>query len=143
MTRTCSRHLVVVAALALPPLLGACSLCQQQREQQAQAIEPVLAAAGFDVWMADTPEKLTHLKQMPAMRLVPQRQGGKLYYGFADPYVCKCLYVGTAEDYAQYQKLKGQQAVANTETSAHLLEADAEGQFDLGESYWGPFGPFE
>lgn len=124
-------------------LLGACSLLGPSPQQQAQAIEPLLAAAGFDMAVADTPEKLEHLQQLPAMRLVPHRRNGKLYYGFADPEVCKCLYVGNAEDYARYQKLKGQQELAGTERRAHLLDADAETDYDLPYAYWGPFGPFE
>ena len=132
-----------VAVLAGGLLLGACSLFGPSVQEQAQATEPLLAAAGFDIAVADTPEKLAHLQQLPAMRLVPHRQDGKLYYGFADPEVCKCLYVGTAEDYARYQKLKGQQAVADAERRAHNLDAGAETEYDMQDSYWGPFGPFE
>ncbi len=63
---------------------------------------------------------LMTLKELPAMRLVPHRQDGTVYYGFADPHVCKCLYVGDADDYARYQKLEGEQAVADSERRARL-----------------------
>lgn len=131
------------AALLGGLLLGACTLFRPGVQQQAQSIEPMLAAAGFDISVADTPEKLDHLEQLPAMRLVPHRQNGKLYYGFADPYVCKCLYVGDAAAYARYQKLKGQQAIADAEHRAQRLDADAETEYDMEDAYWGPFGPFE
>jgi len=134
---------LVFGALALPLLIGACSLFRPSVQEQAQAIEPLLATAGFDLSVADTPEKLAHLEELPAMRIVPHRRNGQMYYGFADPYVCKCLYVGNADDYARYQKLKGQQAVADSEQRARMLDADAGTEYDMEDDYWGPFGPFE
>ncbi len=63
--------------------------------------EQQLAAAGFEKKVADTPAKLAHLGTLtPARKLVPHRRDGRLYYVYADPVVCNCLYVGTA---AQYQ----------------------------------------
>ena len=63
--------------------------------------EQVLAAAGFEKKVADTPAKVAHLETLtPARRLVAHRDDGRLYYIYADPEQCKCLYVGTA---AQYQ----------------------------------------
>lgn len=138
-----ARRLLGLGGLALPALLGACTLFRPNVHEQAQTIEPMLAAAGFDVSVADTPAKLDHLEELPAMRLVPHRQGGTLYYGFADPYVCKCLYVGDADDYARYQKLKGEQAVADSERRARLVDADTETAHDMDDAFWGPFGPFE
>jgi len=63
--------------------------------------EQQLAAAGFEKKVADTPAKLAHLGTLtPARKLVSHRRDGRLYYVYADPVVCNCLYVGTA---AQYQ----------------------------------------
>jgi hypothetical protein len=63
--------------------------------------EQLLAAAGFQKKVADSPAKLAHLETLtPARKLVVHQRDGQLYYVYADPETCKCLYVGTA---AQYQ----------------------------------------
>jgi len=65
------------------------------------ATEQLLASAGFQKKVADSPEKLAHLETLtPVRKLVAHRRDGNLHYVYADPETCKCLYVGTA---AQYQ----------------------------------------
>src|SRR2546425_8354043 len=65
-------------------------------EWQTRTTEQLLATEGFQ-------KKLAHLETlMPARRLVARRTSGRLYYVYADPAVCKCLYVGTA---TQYQRV--------------------------------------
>jgi hypothetical protein len=69
-------------------------------EWGTQTTEQLLAAAGFEKKVADTPAKLAHLGTLtPARKLVTHRQDGRLYYVYADPVVCGCLYVGTAAEY--------------------------------------------
>jgi hypothetical protein len=82
---------------------------------QTATTEHILAAAGFRKKIADTPEKLAHLETLtPARRLVAHPRDGQLYYVYADPVVCKCLYVGTAAQYqlALEKRLKDDQLVA-------------------------------
>jgi hypothetical protein len=82
-------------------------------EWETQVTEQLLLAAGFDKKVADTPEKLAHLETLtPARRIVARPRDGQLYYVYADPAVCKCLYVGTAEDY--------QRALAERQESEQL-----------------------
>ena len=70
-------------------------------EWQTRTTEQLLATEGFQKKVADTPEKLAHLETLtPARKLVARQRNGETYYVYADPAVCKCLYVGTA---AQYQ----------------------------------------
>jgi hypothetical protein len=58
--------------------------------------EQLLTGAGFQKKVADTPEKLAHLDTLtPARRLVAHQGDDKLYYVYADPAMCECLYVGT------------------------------------------------
>jgi len=72
-------------------------------EWSTQSTEQLLAAAGFQKKVADTPAKLAHLGTVtPAQKLVTHRRDGRIYYVYADPVVCHCLYVGTA---AQYQTM--------------------------------------
>ena len=70
-------------------------------EWNTMTTEQLLTAAGFQKKVADTPAKLAHLGTLtPTRKLVTHRRDGRLYYFYADPVVCNCLYVGTA---AQYQ----------------------------------------
>lgn len=64
--------------------------------------EQLLAAVGFQMKLADTPEKLANLRTLtPRRTLIPQAQDDRVYYIYADPDLCECLYVGTS---AQYQR---------------------------------------
>jgi hypothetical protein len=64
--------------------------------------EQLLAAAGFEMKIADTPEKLANLSTLtPRRTLIPQERNNQLYYVYADPDLCKCLYVGTSTQYEQ------------------------------------------
>jgi hypothetical protein len=72
-------------------------------EWQTRTTEQLLTSEGFEKKIADTPQKLAHLETLtPARKLVARRRDGQIYYVYADPAVCKCLYVGTA---AQYQRV--------------------------------------
>jgi hypothetical protein len=80
-----------------------------------ETTEQLLAAAGFDQKLADTPEKLANLEMLtPARKLAPQVRDGRLYYVYADPDLCKCLFVGSA---AQYQQAR-QKQLANDQLIA-------------------------
>src|SRR5436309_886371 len=81
-------------------------------------MEQLLTAAGFDKKVADTPERLAHLERLtPARKLVAHRRDGKLYYVYADPEMCKCLYVGTATQYriALEKRMANEELVAMQE----------------------------
>ena len=80
-----------------------------------ETTEQLLAAAGFEQKLADSPEKLANLQRLtPARKLVPQERNGQLYYVYADPALCKCMFVGTAAQYerARRQELANDQLVA-------------------------------
>jgi hypothetical protein len=138
--RITGRRGAALAAAAMA-LLAGCSLFKETPQEKAQSIEPLLSAAGFRMKLADTQEKLAHLQRLPALQLVPHQQGGKLYYGFADPYVCKCMYVGNEAAYQEYQKLALQKQIANEQQSAAMMNEDAAADWSMG-GFWGPFGPF-
>ena len=97
------------------------------------ATEQLLAGAGFQKKVADSPAKLAHLRTLtPARKLVTHRREDQLYYVYADPDTCKCLYVGTA---AQYQL-----ALANRLERDHL-EAMQE-HFDDDAVIWTLWAPW-
>jgi hypothetical protein len=102
-------------------------------EWETQTTQQWLAAAGFDKKVADTPEKLAHLETLtPARKLVAHSRNGQLYYVYADPAVCKCLYVGTA---AQYQLL------LDKRLENEQLRAGQE-QLEDGGILWGLWAPW-
>ena len=92
----------LVLALALALLMGGCAA---MRQEEAQKTDDLLAAAGFKVRPADTPEKLAHLKAMQPLKVSMRTKDGRVIYSYADPYSCICVYVGGPEEYAQYQRL--------------------------------------
>ena len=91
-----SRHL---AAAVIVAGMHAGSVSSQQHT----AANNLFTAAGFVIRYADTPEKLEHLRKLPPDKLVTRSRNGKKYYVYADPTICQCAYVGTAEAYREYQ----------------------------------------
>jgi hypothetical protein len=121
-------------------------------QQQAEQIEPMLSAAGFRMLPADTPER-----QQKLASLVPYQvnyyvgKTGNLHYYMADPDNCKCMYIGTEENYQKYEQMKlGEQFQAKEgEISRENLEAQQMEDMDMQEeefnpyglNLWGPMGP--
>ncbi len=95
--------------------------------------EQFLAAAGFQKMVADSPAKAAHLEGLtPARRMVAHRRDGRLYYLYADPEVCKCLYVGTAEQY--------QLALEKRRESDELVAMQEHLDYDTGTwDLWAPW----
>ncbi|HWJ41708.1 MAG TPA: hypothetical protein VNT29_11255 [Candidatus Limnocylindrales bacterium] len=112
-------------------------------EQQAEQVEPMLSAAGFRMLPADTPQR-----QQQLASLVPfdvnyyVGKTGTLHYYMADPDYCKCMYIGTEENYQQYEKLKlNQQFQAKEgELSRENLEAIQMQEMDEQQEMFNPYG---
>ncbi|MGH7877997.1 MAG: hypothetical protein ACREQD_00720 [Candidatus Binataceae bacterium] len=99
--------------------------CAETPTERANRIEPILAAAGFRLHPADTPERADDLKWRPALKVRYSMRNGKVYYWFADPVACQCLYVGSPEDYQKYEALRLQQQTVEREESAAAMNEDA------------------
>lgn len=127
--------------LQIGALLGSLMLlagCQAIEEEEAQTTEQLLAAAGFQMKVADTPERLAHLKTLTQLQLVPHDRDGQVNYVFADAEGCKCLYVGNESEYDAYQKLAVQQRIADEKREAAAENMDAAMDWGM----WGPWGPY-
>jgi hypothetical protein len=96
----------VLLILAASVSLTGCATLQRS---WAGNTEQLLAAAGFKMQLADTPEQQQQLAAMPAYRLSNQPKGDSVEYAYADPTTCKCVYVGGPKEYAAYQRLMTQQ----------------------------------
>ncbi len=93
--------------------------------QQAKSTENLLAAAGFDVRYADTPEKLAHLKQLTQRKLVEHTKDGQPAYVYADAMGCKCVYAGNEKDYQEYKKLAFTQQITDEQLMSAQMNQDA------------------
>jgi hypothetical protein len=72
------------------------------RQKEAADTGRLLTAAGFQQRLADSPERLAHLRTMSPLKLVARNKAGQVIYTFADPERCRCLYVGGAKEYGRF-----------------------------------------
>ncbi len=79
--------------------------CATMPRGETRSVEQMLTAAGFQMKVADTPEKAADLRTFPTRKMTVQRRGAASYYIYADPDLCNCLYVGTEPQYQEYQRL--------------------------------------
>jgi hypothetical protein len=113
--------------------------CAAMRRDEALQAERTLAAAGFQMKFADTPDKLAKLEGIkPQRQLVPQPYDGQTRFVYADAEYCKCLYAGTPKAYERYQRLAVQQSLAQDQLAA--AEANEAASMDWG--MWGGWGPW-
>jgi len=131
------RRLAIVLAPAL--LVAVCA----SEQAQVQQTEQMLAAAGFQMQPADTPQRQAQLMATPPHQLLTQtlRVGGKTTpgYVYADPDGCHCVYLGTPQAFQAYQQLALQQRIANEQLQAAEMQEDAAFDWGMwGPGYWGP-----
>jgi len=103
----------------------------------------MLSAAGFRMLPADTPDRQKQLESLlPMQVLYYVGKTGTLHYYMADPFYCKCMYIGSEQNYQKYERLKlNQQLVAKEgEVSRQDLEAQQMEDMDLQEEMFNPYG---
>jgi hypothetical protein len=71
---------------------------------QVQNKEDMLAAAGFTVVPANTPQRQASIKSMPPHKFVQQVRNNAVLFTYADPTICDCLYVGNQAAYDRYRQ---------------------------------------
>ena len=91
------------ASIVFAVILAACAAGVGTAPAQQPAPNNLFTAAGFTVQYANTPEKHAILRRLPPDKLVTRKRGGKTYYVYADPSICRCVYVGTPAAYRAYQ----------------------------------------
>jgi hypothetical protein len=130
-----SRHLVrYCTAIALLLAIHGITGC---RTQIIQDKEDSLAAAGFILRPANTPERIAMLKRLPPNRFLRREKGDVVHYVYADPLVCSCLYVGTQQAYSQYLRDRQQKEIADQQQLTAEEYSDAAWNWGA----WGPWGP--
>lgn len=129
--REMTRYVVAVVLIAV--LAG----CAAMRQERARDKENMLAAAGFQMKPADTPNRVAHLQTLTPLKLLPYtRSDGKLLYVYADPKGCNCLYVGDETAYQRFRALQQQQKVAQEQMVTAQMNADAAMNWGLWGPYW-------
>ena len=121
----------VIFAVVIPSVLAGCA---SMRDRDAIQTERVLAASGFRIKLADTPEKLAHLEALPQRKLTPHPKDGGVWYVYADAVACKCLYAGSEEAYQRYQEMSLQREISREQVQT--AEMDEQTSMDWG--VWGP-----
>jgi hypothetical protein len=133
--RVISTRSIVVTKLtafgALAILLLAAAGCASPQQQVAEK-EDLLAAAGFQVRIADTPQRLAAMKRLPPNRFVTRVANGQPIYQYADPLVCRCVYFGTQQNWAAYrQEVLAKQLADEAQMTAMMNQESWD---------WGPWG---
>jgi hypothetical protein len=126
-----------IAAIAASMMgLTALTACQTAEERVARQSDN-LAAAGFLVKPANTPERQAMLTRLPPHKFVSEINGDDVRYVLADPLVCGCLYVGTQQNYNQYKRDQQQRHLADDQAMAAQMYQDSAWNWGA----WGPWGP--
>jgi hypothetical protein len=116
----------VKAALVSLAVCGVVSACSQVQNK-----EDMLAAAGFTVVPANTPQRQAALARLPPHKFSRQTRNNTLLFVYPDPTICDCLYVGNQAAYDQYRANVFQKQLADEqEMTAQIYQMD-----------WGPWGP--
>ena len=109
-----------LVSLMLGLALGAA--CQSQR-QAVTTREDQLAAAGFVVRPANTPERQAMLKRLPPNHFVQRTHGDTVHYVYADPLVCK--------DYSRIDSFNGK--IARTDAAHDRFNSDNFSRYPGGD----------
>jgi hypothetical protein len=126
--------LVTVLVVAL----AGCAVVQEVKKSEATDTEQLLAAAGFKMRLADTPQKLAHLQTLTQRKIISHQRGDKVFYVYADALACKCLYVGNQAAYQRYQQLLVERQIAVQQRMTAEMNMDAAMNWDM----WGPWDPW-
>ena len=111
--------------LTVGAALSACAM-------QVQNKEDMLAAAGFTLVPANTPQRQASLKTLPPHKFIHQVRNNVVLFVYADPTICDCMYVGNQAAYDRYRANVFQRQIANEqEMTAQMNEM----------SCWGGWGP--
>ncbi len=94
--------------------------------------EKLLETAGFKVKAGDTPERIEALNSLAPGKISRLGRGGSIYYVYADPSVCRCLWVGNEEQYQRYRRLETEVLVPHID----LVGVDAEPEWALNMEPW-------
>jgi hypothetical protein len=95
--------------LAIVTLAAVVTSCNTM--SSTQSTEEMLAASGFKVVPANTPQQVAHLKSLPPGKFSTTTRQGTQYWTYPDV-ANNQLYVGQEAQYQAYQKILQQKRIA-------------------------------
>ena len=117
------RPRTILTLLAVCVAASACNPVQNK--------EDMLAAAGFTLVPANTPQRQASLTSLPPHKFVHQVRNNAVVFIYADPTICDCLYVGNQASYDRYR----QQVFAQNMANEQQMTAE------INELNWAGLGP--
>jgi hypothetical protein len=99
---------------------------------QVQNKEDMMAAAGFTIVPANTPQRQASLKTLPPHKFVQQVRNNQVIFTYADPTICGCLYVGNQAAYQRYRQDVFAKNLANEENMTAQMNQN------MAWEGWGP-----
>jgi hypothetical protein len=120
----------------LPLIVLLFSGCAAIEQADRSNTERLLAAAGFKVLPANTPERQLSLESARPYNVERKLKGDEVYYFYACPDQ-SIAYIGNQTDYSKYRELELQQEIANQNTVASENAALAVQQWNDWR-VWGP-----
>ncbi len=97
LSRQCIKYAAILLIFSVT-MVG----CAAMEKGTVESDEKMLSAAGFKMKPADTPGKIAHVQSMQQRKIITHEKNGIVYYAYADAEFCKCLYMGTQKNYAEY-----------------------------------------
>jgi hypothetical protein len=95
---------------------------------QQEAIDMHLEDVGF-VMRAAAPQQFERLRSLlPAHKFVARTMNGRRYYVYADPDLCKCVFLGDEIAMQSYQGLVAAAAASNAADAANTAAATPAGK---------------
>ncbi len=123
-------QLSFICSLGLLVGMSGCSTLDTENSEE------MLASAGFEMKLADTPQKEANLKKLPPDQVVPQNgASGELRYLYADPRNNR-VFVGDRAAYEHYQQLLTKQDIAMREQLATVNYDDSMFEWDTWGMGW-------
>ena len=118
-TMTSGRRMTnIVGVVSLVLMAGGCATVGGTKN--------FLTQAGFRQVPADTPQKLAHLQTLPEHRLIARTNLGHPYYVYADAGGCRCLYIGSPQQYQAYRRLVQEQRAEQGEAVEEARQWEIE-----------------
>lgn len=131
-------QLLPMMKFILPLALAAALLtgCAAIQKAEHDSTEKMLAAAGFKILPANTPQRQTALAQLKPYTVSRQFRGDKVYYVYPDNNG-NFAYIGDQAAYSAYQNLAVQQQISDQNMmAAQMMDMPGPGVWP-GWGYWG------
>ena len=123
----------MVRSPSVPAVIGLCIVLAACATQRIQNKEDMLAAAGFTLVPANTPQRQASLKTLPPHKFVRLLHGNTGTSVYADPTICNCLYMGDQAAYGRYRENVFLNHIAD--------EQQMTAEMNQSALDWGPWGP--